>query len=60
MIFKLMLNADLKKLKLMKDPISVLRDVEVQASGNSIENFEGTVLSIKHIKKSTPCLMILP
>jgi hypothetical protein len=35
-------------------------DVEVQASGNSIENFEGTVLSIKHIKKSTPCLMILP
>jgi hypothetical protein len=39
-------------MKLMKDPISVFkRDVEVQASGNSIENFEGTVLSIKHLIK---------
>ncbi|CAH0335397.1 hypothetical protein FVB9288_01038 [Flavobacterium sp. CECT 9288] len=38
------INADLKKLKLMNDPVSVFKgDVEVQASGNSIENFEGTV-----------------
>jgi hypothetical protein len=39
------------------------RDVEVQASGNSIENFEGTVLSIKHLiknAKDTYVLMILP
>jgi hypothetical protein len=46
------------------DPISVFKgDVEVQASGNSIENFEGTVLSIKHLiknAKDTYVLMILP
>ena len=38
------LYADLKKLKLMNDPISIFKgDVEVKASGNSIENFEGAI-----------------
>ncbi|CAM3952369.1 translocation/assembly module TamB domain-containing protein [Flavobacterium sinopsychrotolerans] len=37
-------NADLNKLKLMKDSVSVFRgDVVVQASGNNIENFQGNV-----------------
>lgn len=37
-------NADLNKLKLIKDSISVFRgDVVVQASGNNIENFQGNV-----------------
>ncbi|MBP4142333.1 translocation/assembly module TamB [Flavobacterium sp. P4023] len=37
-------NADLNKLKLVKDSISVFKgDVVVQASGNNIENFQGNV-----------------
>ncbi|SFF19180.1 Family of unknown function [Flavobacterium xueshanense] len=37
-------NADLNKLKLIKDSVSVFRgDVVVQASGNNIENFQGNV-----------------
>lgn len=37
-------NADLTKLKLVKDSVSVFRgDVVVQASGNNIENFQGNV-----------------
>lgn len=37
-------NADLYKLKLMKDSVSVFKgDVVVQASGNNIENFQGNV-----------------
>jgi hypothetical protein len=37
-------NADLHKLKLMKDSVSVFKgDVVVQASGNNIENFQGNV-----------------
>jgi hypothetical protein len=37
-------NADLNKLKLVKDSVSVFKgDVVVQASGNNIENFQGNV-----------------
>lgn len=37
-------NADLNKLKLIKDSVSVFKgDVVVQASGNNIENFQGNV-----------------
>ena len=37
-------NADLTKLKLVKDSVSVFKgDVVVQASGNNIENFQGNV-----------------
>ena len=37
-------NADLHKLKLIKDTVSVFRgDVIVQASGNNIENFQGNI-----------------
>ncbi|MFV8375958.1 translocation/assembly module TamB domain-containing protein [Flavobacterium sp. LB1P71] len=37
-------NADLSKLKLVKDSVSVFKgDVVVQASGNNIENFQGNV-----------------
>ena len=37
-------NADLNKLKLVKDSISIFKgDVVVQASGNNIENFQGNV-----------------
>ena len=37
-------NADLNKLKLVKDPTSFFKgDVVVQASGNNIENFQGNV-----------------
>lgn len=37
-------NADLNKLKLIKDSVSVFRgDVVVQATGNNIENFQGNV-----------------
>lgn len=37
-------NADLTKLKLIKDSVSVFKgDVVVQASGNNIENFQGNV-----------------
>lgn len=37
-------NADLTKLKLVKDSISIFKgDVVVQASGNNIENFQGNV-----------------
>lgn len=37
-------NADLTKLKLVKDSISIFKgDVLVQASGNNIENFQGNV-----------------
>ena len=37
-------NADLNKLKLVKDSVSIFRgDVVVQASGNNIENFQGNV-----------------
>ena len=37
-------NADLTKLKLIKDSVSVFKgDVVVEASGNNIENFQGNV-----------------
>jgi hypothetical protein len=37
-------NADLSKLKLIKDSIAIFKgDVVVQASGNNIENFQGNV-----------------
>ncbi|MFV8346151.1 translocation/assembly module TamB domain-containing protein [Flavobacterium sp. ZB4P13] len=37
-------NADLNKLKLIKDSVSVFKgDVVVEASGNNIENFQGNV-----------------
>ncbi|SHG33768.1 Family of unknown function [Flavobacterium segetis] len=37
-------NADLSKLKLVKDSVSIFKgDVVVQASGNNIENFQGNV-----------------
>ena len=37
-------NADLTKLKLVKDSVSIFKgDVVVQASGNNIENFQGNV-----------------
>ena len=37
-------NADLNKLKLIKDSVSVFKgDVVVQATGNNIENFQGNV-----------------
>ena len=37
-------NADLHKLKLIKDPTSFFKgDIVVQASGNNIENFQGNV-----------------
>lgn len=37
-------NADLHKLKLIKDSVSVFKgDVVVQASGNNIENFQGNI-----------------
>ncbi|HRM45961.1 MAG TPA: translocation/assembly module TamB domain-containing protein [Flavobacterium sp.] len=37
-------NADLNKLKILKDSVSVFKgDVVVQATGNNIENFQGNV-----------------
>jgi formylmethanofuran dehydrogenase subunit D len=37
-------NADLSKLKLIKDSIAIFKgDVVVQASGNNIENFQGNI-----------------
>ncbi|MFV8393290.1 translocation/assembly module TamB domain-containing protein [Flavobacterium sp. LB2P6] len=37
-------NADLNKLKLIKDSVSVFKgDVVVEASGNNIENFQGNI-----------------
>jgi hypothetical protein len=37
-------NADLSKLKLIKDSIAIFKgDVVIQASGNNIENFQGNV-----------------
>ncbi|MDI5897050.1 translocation/assembly module TamB domain-containing protein [Flavobacterium yafengii] len=37
-------NADLNKLKLIKDSVSIFKgDVVVEASGNNIENFQGNV-----------------
>ena len=48
------LYADLNKLKLMSDPISIFKgEVEVQASGNSIENFEGTIFINKTSYQNT-------